>query len=273
MKNKALSLLMIPMILLVACKGPKISAEKASELAKKITENTEALEDASFEMNLTMKAASGKGAEKQETNLSYVLQQDKEENMKFKVKGKDKDKSYDYVIYVVKDKDYDTVAYIKEYNLETKEYNEYVYTKVTHDDYSSRTSPYTTNALVPAFLIAGLADPVKIMESEDFQEGESTEDELTYKTEVNYYSTGEKNMTIEAERKLVKGDIPEGDEEATEAKYTITYDNLIFKKAVITGKSNFGNNTSMNASLDLKKVNIELPKNWKDLLNREQLFT
>ena len=269
MKTRFLSLLMIPALLLVACKGQKIGEDKAKEIANKITENTEKnLDGASFEMKLTMKSAEGKGSEREESDLSYVLTQDKDENIKFKMKGNEGEEKYDFVIYQVKNETYEEVSYIKEYNVETKEYTERVYTKATDDDYSSQTSAYTMNALAPVLIIAGLADPVKLMESDDFMEGESEEDGLTFNTKINYYSTGEKNLTIEAERKYVKGEIAADDEVATEAKYTITYDNLIFKKAVITGKSNLGNNSSANASLELKKVNIELPSGWEKLVNK-----
>ena len=67
MKNRFLSLLIIPAILLVGCKGAKISEEKANELAKKINEYTESLEKASFEMSVIMKGTEGKGSEKEES--------------------------------------------------------------------------------------------------------------------------------------------------------------------------------------------------------------
>ena len=268
MKTRFLSLLMVPALLLVACKGQKIGEDKAKEIANKIAENTSSLDGAGFEMKLTMKGSEGKGSEKEESDVTYVLTQDKDENMKFKMKGTEGDQKYDYVIYVVKNATYEEVAYIKEYNVETKEYTERVYTKATDDDYSSMTSSYVLNALGPAVVIAALADPVSLMESEDFIEGESEEDGLTYNTKIGYYSTGEKNLTIEAERKYIKGEIADDDEVATEAKYTITYDNLLFKKAVITGKSNIGNNSSMNASLELKKAAIELPSGWEKLVNK-----
>lgn len=268
MKTRFLSLLMIPALLLVACKGQKIGEDKAKEIANKITENTTSLEGASFEMKMTSKGAEGKGENKEESDISCVLSQDKDENIKFKMKGHEGEEKYDFVIYQVKNETYEEVSYIKEYNVETKEYTERVYTKATDDDYSSQTSPYLINAMGPVIVIAALADPVKLMESDDFKEGESEEDGVTFNTKIGYYSTGEKNLTIEAERKYVKGEIADDDEVATEAKYTITYDNLIFKKAVITGKTNLGNNTSINASLDLKKVNIELPSGWEKLVNK-----
>ena len=268
MKNRFLTLLVIPAMLLVGCKGAKISEEKASELAKKISENTESLSNSSFEMSVTMKGAEGKGEEKVESNVSYTLTQDKEENMKLKVKGYEGEEKYDFVIYIVKNKTYDTVAYIKEYNVETKEYSERVYTKATDEDYSEQTASYSMIALVPAFMVAGFADPITLMESDDFKVGEEVDDGITYKTEVNYYSTGEKNLTIEANRKATSQNIPEDKETATEMKYTLTYDNLLFKKAVITGKSNYGNKTDVKSSLDIKKLTVELPSGWEKLVKK-----
>lgn len=272
MKNRFLSLLIIPALLLVGCKGQKISEEKAKEIATKITANLEALEGSSFEMKTTLKGSSGKGSEKKSADVTYTLTQDAEENMKLKVKGDDGEDKLDYIIYVVKDKDYDTVAYIKEYNVETKEYSERVYTKVTDDDYSAQTSSYTINGLLPALIIAAFADPVKQMESDDFKEGESEEDGNTIKTEVRYYSTGEKNLTLECDRKIVKmaesSENKEDKEFNNEVKYSITYDNLVLKKLVATTKTNYGNSQTITGTLDIKKVNIELPKGWQDLIGK-----
>ena len=267
MKNRFLSLLIIPAILLVGCKGAKISEEKANELAKKINEYTESLEKASFEMSVIMKGTEGKGSEKEESNVTYTLTQDKDENMKLKAKGYDGEEKYDFVIYIVKNETYDTVAYIKEYDVETKQYSEHVYTKATDLDYSDKTSPYTIVALVPALFVAGFADPVTLMESDDFKAGEEVDDEITYKTEVNYYSAGEKNLTIEANRKATAG-VTDDKETATDMKYTITYDNLLFKNAVITGKTNYGNKTEIKSKLEMKKLSVELPSGWEKLISK-----
>ncbi len=267
MKNRFLTLLVIPAMLLVGCKGAKISEEKANELAKKINENTESLGAASFEMSVIMKGAKGKGSEKEETSKTYPLTQDKDENMKLKAKGNEGEEKYDFVIYIVKNETYDTVAYIKEYDMETKQYSEHVYTKATDLDYSDKTSPYTMLALVPALFVAGFADPVTLMESDDFKAGEEVDDEITYKTEVNYYSAGEKNLTIESVRKAVSG-VPEDKETTTDMKYTITYDNLLFKNAVITGKSNYGNKTEIKSKLEMKKLTVELPSGWEKLISK-----
>lgn len=269
MKKRFLSiLLLVPPMLLASCKGPKIGDEKAKEIANKITENTNALDDASFEISLKAKGAEGKGEDKKIQDITYTLSQDKEENMKLKVKGQDGDKNYDFVIYTVKHATYDTVAYIKEYDVETKIYKEQVIAKSLDENYSTKTSPYTMQALAPAIIIGGLADPVKLMESDDFKQGEIEDDGLTYKIDINYHSFGEKNLTIDATRKYVKGTIPEGEEVNIEYNYLITYDNLVIKKAVINGKSNFGNTTDIKADIDFKKFKIELPSNWESLLNQ-----
>ena len=270
MKRRFLSLLLlVPPLLLVSCKGSKIGDEKAKEIANKITEYTNALEKPSFEVTVKAKGVEGKGDERKEENVSYTWAQDKDENMKLKVKGKDGDENYDFVIYVVKVKEYDTVAYIKEYNVETKAYNEYVYAKTVTEDYSSKTSVYTKHAFGPALLVAALSDPIKFMESDDLQEGEAEDgDGITYNTEINYYSNGEKNLTIEATRKYVKGDVEEGEEITTDYKYSVTYDNLVIKKAVINGKSNLGNTSETKLNIEFKKLTIELPSNWESLLNK-----
>lgn len=269
MKNRFLSLLIIPVLLLTSCKGEKIGEEKAKELANKITENTSGLEGYGYELKMTAKGSSGKGSEKKSESLTYELFQDKDENIKFKMKGSDGEKKYDFVIYQVKNTEFEEVAYIKDYDLDTKTYNEYVYGKNVTDNYNSLVSTYTMNALMPAIMMAGLMDPAKLLESEDFQNGEIVEDEITFKNEVSYYSTGERNLTIEAKRKAISDNIPEDDEVDTSLAYSITYDNLLLKKAIITGKSNYGNTVEMKINVDIKKsVKVELPSNWKSVMEK-----
>ena len=72
MKKRFLSiLLLVPPMLLASCKGPKIGDEKAKEIANKITENTNALDDASFEITLKAKGAEGKGEDKKIQDQSH----------------------------------------------------------------------------------------------------------------------------------------------------------------------------------------------------------
>ena len=282
MKYKFLTLLMIPMMLLTSCgKGQKITEDKAKELATKITANEEALDGASFEFVLSMKGSSGRNKdytsivddaetmvheEKENQDITYTLDIDKNENSKLKVKGNDGEEKFDFVIYTVKNETYEEVSYIKDYDQETKTYKEYVYGKNVTPNYSSLVTPYSMQLLAPAFMLAGLMDPVKLMESDDFKDGEVEEDGLTFSHKVAYYSNGEKNLTIESTIKCTSKEIPEDEEVSLEGKYSITYDNLVFKKATITGKSNYGNSSNIKANLAMKKVTVELPSNWESLL-------
>ena len=122
--------------------------------------------------------------------------------------------------------------------------------------------------IVPAIFLAGFIDPVKLMESDDFKDGDIEEDGLKYNHKVSYYSNGEKNLTMEAVSKCTSKEIPDDEEVAIESKYSITYDNLVFKKATMSGKSNYGNSQVIKGNVNMKSVKIELPKNWEDLLNK-----
>ena len=218
---------------------------------------------------MTAEGSSGKGSEKISENLSYELIQDKDENIKFKMKGNDGEEKHDFVIYQVKNEEYEEVAYIKEYDVDKKIYNEYVYGKNITENYSSLVSSYTINAFMPAFMMMGFVDPTTLLESDDFQNGEIVEDDITFKNEVAFYSTGEKNLTIEAKRSAVSGSIPEDEEIDTGLTYSITYDNLLLKKATITGKSNYGNSIEIKLNVDIKKsVKVELPSNWKEVMEK-----
>ena len=269
MKKRFLSLLLIPTLLLTSCKGEKINEEKAKEIANKISENISQLDGYGYELKMTAEGSSGKGSEKISENLSYELIQDKDENIKFKMKGNDGEEKHDFVIYQVKNEEYEEVAYIKEYDVDKKIYNEYVYGKNITENYSSLVSSYTINAFMPAFMMMGFVDPTTLLESDDFQNGEIVEDDITFKNEVAFYSTGEKNLTIEAKRNAVSGSIPEDEETDTSLTYSITYDNLLLKKATITGKSNYGNSIEIKLNVDIKKsVKVELPSNWKEVMEK-----
>ena len=268
MKKKLLSLLFIPAILLTSCKGAKITEDKAKELANKIVANEDALEGKGTEINISLKD--------DKNSVSYNLVTDKNENVKFKVKGKTEDESLDFVIYTVKNEEHEEVAYIKDYNQETKTYSEHVYSKKDTPEYSALTSNYTIQALVPLLTIASFADPVKVMENDEYKEGEYVDDGVTYNNKVEYFSTGERNLTIEVTQKYVSGKpiLDEGEKEedaeyTKEMKLSITYDNLVIKSVNMSGKSNKGSSMSLKATVNINNsLKVELPKNWKDLLNK-----
>ena len=270
MKKKLLSLLFIPAMLLTSCKGAKITEDKAKELAKKISDNQETLEDVGTEINITMKDS--------KNSISYQLITDKKDNVKFKVKGKADDESLDFVIYTVKNEEHEEISYIKDYNQETKKYTEFVYSKKETEDYSTLVSKYTIHALVPFLMVATFSDPVKVMENDEYKDGEYIDDGVTYNNKTEFFSAGERNLTIEVTQKYVsgepivdteKGEKVEDVEYTKEMKLSITYDNLVLKSVNLSGKSNQGTSLYMKASVAIKNsLKVELPKNWKDLLNK-----
>lgn len=267
MKKKLLSLLFIPTLLLCSCKGAKITEEKAKELAAKIVANEDALEGKGTEINVTMKD--------DKNNITYNLISDKNENIKFKAKGKADDESLDFVIYTVKNEEHEEVSFIKEYSQETKTYSEHVYSKKETPEYSALVSVYSMQALVPLLMVANFADPVKILEIDEYKNGEYYDDGVTYNNKAEYFSAGERNLTIEITQKYVSGEpIVEEDEEkedeySKDMKLTITYDNLVLKSVNGAAKSSKGNNASIKATVNINNsLKVELPKNWKDLLNK-----
>ena len=265
-----LSLLFIPTLLLCSCKGAKISEEKAKELADKIVANGDALEDVGGEINISMKDS--------KNNVSYQLLIDKNENIKFKVKGRNENENMDFVVYSVKEEEHEEISYIKDYNQETKKYTEFVYSKKETEDYSTLVSKYTIHALVPFLMVATFSDPVKVMENDEYKDGEYIDDGVTYNNKTEFFSAGERNLTIEVTQKYVsgepivdteKGEKVEDVEYTKEMKLSITYDNLVLKSVNLSGKSNQGTSLYMKASVAIKNsLKVELPKNWKDLLNK-----
>ena len=257
-------------MLLTSCKGPKITEDKAKELAAKIVANEDALDGSAVEFNVTLKEG--------KNNITYQLITDKNENVKFKAKGKADDENYDFVIYTVKNEEHEEITYIKDYDQETKKYSEHAYSKKETANYSTLVGEYTNQALVPAFLVAPFADPTKVMENDEYKDGEYVNDGITYNNKTTYYSAGERNLTIEVSQKYVsgepivdseKGETLEDAEYAKEMKLSITYDNLVLKSVNMSGKSNKGSTISLKASVKIdNSLKVELPKNWKDLLGK-----
>ena len=265
MKKKLLSLLFIPALLLTSCKGVKINEEKAKELANKISANKDAFDGKGTEINISMKD--------KEDSVTYQVIGDKNENIKFKAKGNSEGKKLDFVIYCVKNEEHEEISYIKDYNEATQTYVEHVYSKKETPEYSNLVSQYTLQALFSLLLVAYFADPVKVMENDEYKDGEFTDDGVTYKNTVEYYSSGEENLTIEVDRKYVSGqpvtdesEAEEDNEYKQEMKTSITYDNLIIKSVNITNKDTrayIKGSVAINNSLK-----VELPANWQDLLNK-----
>lgn len=271
MKKQLLSLLMVPALLLCSCKGSKISEEKAKELAEKISANRETIPEnsKSSEIILEYKVAEGKGEERKSADIKFEFTQDVDENLKLKVKGTDdENKNYDFVLYKVKNEAYEEVSYVKEYDQEAKKYTETVYLKKDNADYTNVVGSYTIIALVPVFFLVGFTDPVETMKAEAFTAGEIEKEGLTYNNDVNYYSSGDKNLTMESNIKLVKGEVPEDKEVNLNQSYSVTYDNLFLKKIIMSGKSNYGNKMAVNASISLSSKAVALPSGWEKLIEQ-----
>ena len=269
MKQKLLSLLIVPTLLLCSCKGPKIEEDKARELANKISENQDKLQD--YGSIITVEMKNGK------EGLKYEINQGSDSNVKLKIKGSNEDEKLDFVLYSVKNEEHEEITYIKDYDQEKKSYNEYVYSKKLTENYSLLVFKYSVHALLPTFFVAAFADPVRVMENDEYKAGEYVNDGITYENKVNYYSSGEKNLTIEIHQKYVSGepikdetpadDEDEVEEYAKETKMSITYDNLVIKSIDGSTKSNLNNNSSFKANVELKKtLNIDLPAGWEKLL-------
>ena len=114
-----------------------------------------------------------------------------------------------------------------------------------------------------------------VMENDEYKDGEYIDDGVTYNNKTEFFSAGERNLTIEVTQKYVSGEpiVEEGEEQDDEyskdMKLTITYDNLVLKSVNVSAKSSKGNTGSIKATVNINNsLKVELPKNWKDLLNK-----
>lgn len=275
---KKLSLLLvIPALLLVGCKGQKISEDKARAVATKISEKTKSDDNDTphnFEMIFSADGSSydedeGKSLK---TDIKYKLSVNEADETRLQAKGYVGKEKQDFCLMSVKKEGYDdNIVYLKVFNEEEDKYEEAIYL----DSSDSRVTPYEMQLLLPAFVLATYSDPLEMMEDEDVKNGQTTEGEgenaITYDNTVNYFSRGEGNLTIEATKKYVSGNFLEGNEEQIETKATFTYDNFYIKSGTIKSKSNMNNemNTSFTVTLKKSKINFELPKNWEEMIAPE----
>ena len=259
--KKVILLIIIPALLLTSCRGKAIPPEEAKKIMNSIHENKDVPENVEFNMKVSGVSRDDKG-ENQSTNLTYHIISNENDETRFEMKGTNEGTKYDLTFYTVKNETYEEVTYVKEYDKESKDYNEYTFTKKDNISYSTDVLTYQLQLLLPGLVVAAYSDPTYI----DDKEGDvADESGHTTNTKINYYSTGEKNLTVEIIKKVSGYEKNEGEENSVEGTVTATYDDLMLKKLVTKAKSNYGNNSSMEATLKYSDnlTKITLPNGWE----------
>ena len=269
MKKRLLTLMLLPAMLLCSCNGMKIEEDKAKEIAAAIKENVDNLENEkknNVNIKMTYKEAKGQGDLKIVTDATYKVITNAEGASRYEAKGKDANVSEDFVIITKKDTTHEELTYIKTYNETSQKYDEFVYSKVQTANYSSYKNEYSTRMIGPLLIAAFLMYPESIMPKEDDPETE-VEDGVTYKNSYNYYSWGDKSLTVVYEKKAIS-EAPNDTEVEISTKYNVKYRNLLVKTIRADGTSNYGNKTAIKADFKFSTslYAIDLPNNWQSLL-------
>ena len=289
MKKKLLVLGILPLLALSSCgRGAKIEETKAKEIASAIhTYNTKAEgQDDSpsgqdfkgFDMVMSMEGSSGTGESKKSETLKYKLTVNQDDETRFEGKGTDGDEKIDFLLVIAKEEETNNkFNYLKYYDNVTKEFNEFVIPNGTtgNKEYNN----YSMQMLVPAFMLAKFLDPQPLMQKEkeneehqmvlnndylfDYEDEDMAKD---FEEKWEFYSKGDKNLTIVASTEY-KGTKKEfEDETMLQTSYEITYDKSIIKSVKCTAKSDLGNIVKMSLNVNAKKdaFKIALPSGWKD---------
>lgn len=267
--KKIYCLLLVPAFMLPSCGAKKISNEEALEILGAVHEKYGTLQDTveAFETTITISLDSyeveiGKAVR---TELKYHIWSNKDSATKAEVKGTLSGDKIDYYIVHIPSPKYEEVTYAKAYNPETKTKDEFVYVKADNNYYSDQIKTYTSVVGVAYSMIDSMIDPYN-MEEVLVYDPERAKN-VDYDVDINYYSTGSKNLTIKSKYKY-SSTMNGNEQRDIEVDYEITYKDLIFASAKGVQKTNFGSDgkISVNFSTKNKPFKIVVPENYEKLI-------
>ena len=287
MKKKLLILAMLPMLALTSCgRGAKIDEQKAKDIANTIhkynnkqegqEESQSAMDYESFDMVMNVEGAEGTGETKKKETLKYKLTVNQNDETRFEGHGTDGEEKIDFLIISVKPEGYEkNINYLKHYNNETKEYEEFA---IPSNQSNSTYNNYSFQILIVALMLAKYQDPVSFMQKEKENDAhemvknddylfdyDSEELEAHSEEKWEFYSKGDGNLTIVASTEY-KGTQTEFEKETMlSTDYEIVYNKSIIKSVKANAKSNLGNEVkiSMNVNARKEPFKIELPSGWE----------
>ena len=287
MKKKLLILGLLPILALTSCgRGAKIDEQKAKDIANTIhkynnkqegqEESQSAIDYKGFDMVMNVEGAEGTGETKKKETLKYKLTVNQNDETRFEGHGTDGEEKIDFLIISVKPEGYEkNINYLKAYNNETKEYDEFA---IPSNQSNSTYTNYSFQILIVALMLAKYQDPVSFMQKEkenDEHEMVKNDDYLfDYDSEEleahseekwEFYSKGDGNLTIVASTEY-KGTQTEFEKETMlSSDYEIVYNKSIIKSVKANAKSNLGNEVKISMNVNAKKepFKIELPSGWE----------
>lgn len=256
MKKVKLFALIPTIFALTACGlGKEVDEQAAKDYQAKMAEEPLDKEDS---INFSSTANGTQGEDKVKFSAEYKMKiNNKTGNSYYYASSKQGDKKSFFEAYVCKDETYEEVTWVKylSNNTETtaaytKKDNELAYTTVAE-------VLVTSASLGPIGFYTMFSIPTAITESADFDEENA---------KVQYYSNGEKNLSVKVTVNKPKETPKDEEEYATSGSVTVVYDNYLLKSFEVSAKTNLGNTTTMKASASYGEAKISLPKDWEKVI-------
>ena len=268
--KKIYCLLLVPVFMLPSCGAKKISDEKALEIINAVHDKYMTLQDTAeaYEATLHLKQEMyekeiGKTSKNE---VKYHIWGNKDGSIKVEAKGTESGEKAEYYIIQIPSQKYEQITYVKVYEPGAKEYVESVYVRADNSRYDSQIESFETIYAVPTTITNSVADPWNMKEIIVKDPQYSISDSL----EINYYSTGDKNLTVKT---IYKSSMTLNGSELREIDYSfnIVYDNLVFSSLKASQKQNDGTNIDVDATFSVKNkpFKIVVPENYEKLIVRD----
>ena len=251
--NKLKILCLLPVLALAACggKGGEVTEEKAKEIATNVSAETAKVKSLDFTCELSMYDAEKKESTK--SNYEYKFNEKGELFASSSGQGSQANEKSGAEFYLVKDEEYEEVMFYHVWDKVSGE-SYTVYTKKGNEiTYAAMSATLSTTAILSVSAIyEGVNNPLLII-------ADAKSDDTI---ENKYYSSGDKNLTIEVTAKAGASD---EDGKIKSGSATYTYDNNLLSE--FKSDAEYENGNKMNIKGNAKYAStykISLPSDWKD---------
>lgn len=257
MKAKRILFLAIPAMFLTSC-GPGAEITDSKELSDKaeaIAAKNKEIKNFKFTVDIDSNSYDEDAKKNVNTKSKTVYEKNEDGDIRVHSVGTVDGKETTNDFYLVSNAKYQQVLYTDDFDGENHDISVYGYegNELTFGFAS------LTYALPEAYLSA-FSDPTLLI-------GSDVESSYEGEVSLKYFSTGDGNLTIEATTS--SNSVEESREAAVWTKEVIRYDNYFLKSASTESRSNKGNVSKMEFSLEVKdKFAINLPSGWEELINK-----
>ena len=263
MKNLKV-LMLLPIFALTACggaKGAEVDDAKAKEVAKNISTAQKDVKTLDFSMEMTIYDAEKKSSE----TSTYAYKFNENGDVYVGTSGSSSEGSSSSAYYRVKNDKYEEVIYYTTTSKNTgdaqavettacygKKGNEVIYTTISASIGSASVMTVET--------VYSATDPVSMITQASLEKEEGYD--------VKYYSSGDKNLTIEIKVDGSKAKSSEDEDPIKTASATYVYENGLFAKATVSTEYTSGDKMDSKYEAKYSGVKISLPDGWEEKVNK-----